>query len=128
MSAQDDIRNLLYRYCEMIDTGDVDGLVDLFADAVVSGFGATREWRGRDEMSFAVLGDDLASRVNECLRIVNAVTVAIRYASDDRDRKFFCDLLQLRHGAFGPGLGAFLDDRHRIAGVRHLGKNHQISA
>jgi hypothetical protein len=50
MTAQDEIRNLLFRYCEMIDSGDVDGLVELFADAVVTGFGATREWRGRDEI------------------------------------------------------------------------------
>ena len=31
MSAQDDIRDLMFRYCEMIDAGDVDGLVELFA-------------------------------------------------------------------------------------------------
>jgi SnoaL-like domain len=50
MSAQDDIRNLLSRYCEMIDVSDVDGLVELFAHAVLSGFEASREWRGRDEI------------------------------------------------------------------------------
>src|SRR5438105_401461 len=50
MSAQDDIRNLLYRYCEMIDAGNIDGLVDLFADAVLCGFEHDREWRGRDEI------------------------------------------------------------------------------
>src|SRR5439155_18463492 len=50
MSANDEIRNLLFRYCELIDAGDVDGLVELFAHAVESGFGATREWRGREEI------------------------------------------------------------------------------
>src|SRR5262249_22616624 len=50
MTPSDEIRSLLFRYCEMIDGGDVDGLVELFADAVMSGFGATREWRGRDEI------------------------------------------------------------------------------
>jgi 3-phenylpropionate/cinnamic acid dioxygenase small subunit len=50
MSAQDDIRDLMFRYCEMIDAGDVDGLVELFAHAVLGGFEGTREWRGRDEI------------------------------------------------------------------------------
>jgi 3-phenylpropionate/cinnamic acid dioxygenase small subunit len=58
MTTNDEIRNLLFRYCELIDAGDVDGLVDLFADAVVSGFGATRVWRGRDEIrAMYSLGD-----------------------------------------------------------------------
>ena len=30
------IRNLLGRYCELIDAGDVDGLGELFADAVLA--------------------------------------------------------------------------------------------
>jgi 3-phenylpropionate/cinnamic acid dioxygenase small subunit len=50
MSAQDDIRDLMFRYCEMIDAGDVDGLVELFAHATLGGFEGTREWSGRDEI------------------------------------------------------------------------------
>jgi 3-phenylpropionate/cinnamic acid dioxygenase small subunit len=50
VNAQDEIRALMYRYCEMIDAGDVDGLVELFADAVLGGFEGTREWQGREEI------------------------------------------------------------------------------
>ena len=50
MSAQDDIRNLLCLYCEMIDAGDVDGLAHLFADATIVGQDGTRIARGRDEV------------------------------------------------------------------------------
>jgi hypothetical protein len=64
MTPTDEIRNLLYRYCEMIDAGDVDGLVELFADAVVSGFGATREWRGRDEIRAMYSSGDRRERTS----------------------------------------------------------------
>ena len=50
LNTPDEIRALMYRYCEMIDAGDVDGLVDLFADAVLGGFEGTREWQGREEI------------------------------------------------------------------------------
>jgi SnoaL-like protein len=64
VSAHDDIRNLLFRYCEMIDEGDVDGLVELFADAVVSGFGATRAWRGREEIRAMYSSGDRRERTS----------------------------------------------------------------
>jgi hypothetical protein len=64
MSPTDEIRNLLYRYCEMIDAGDVDGLVELFADAVVSGFDARRVWRGRDEIRAMYSSEDRRERTS----------------------------------------------------------------
>jgi ketosteroid isomerase-like protein len=48
VTAQDDIRNLMFRYCEMIDASDVDGLGDLFADAVIVAQDGTPSARGRD--------------------------------------------------------------------------------
>jgi hypothetical protein len=50
VSAQDDIRNLMCLYCEMIDAGDVDGLAHLFADASIVGQDGTRIARGREEV------------------------------------------------------------------------------
>jgi ketosteroid isomerase-like protein len=50
MSAQDDIRNLMFRYCELIDGGDVDALADLFADAAIVGQDGTVLARGRDQV------------------------------------------------------------------------------
>lgn len=35
MSAHLEITNLLYRYAELMDAGDLEGLGDLFADAVI---------------------------------------------------------------------------------------------
>jgi len=64
MTPSDEIRNLLFRYCEMIDSGDVEGLVELFADAVVSGFGSTREWRGRDEIRAMYSSGDRRERTS----------------------------------------------------------------
>ena len=51
----------MYRYCEMIDAGDVDGLVELFADAVLGGFEGTREWQGREEIRAMYGGAGVAS-------------------------------------------------------------------
>src|SRR3954470_7002326 len=46
--AHEAIRNLLGRYCELIDAGDFDGLCDLFADAVLADDRGTELARGRD--------------------------------------------------------------------------------
>jgi ketosteroid isomerase-like protein len=50
VSAQDDIRNLMFLYCEKIDAGDVDALADLFADAAIVAQDGTPIARGRDEV------------------------------------------------------------------------------
>jgi 3-phenylpropionate/cinnamic acid dioxygenase small subunit len=42
------IRNLLGRYCELIDAGDFDGLGDLLAGAVLLDEGGNEITRGRD--------------------------------------------------------------------------------
>jgi len=42
------IRNLLGRYCELIDTGDYEGLGDLFAGAVLRDEAGNETARGRD--------------------------------------------------------------------------------
>ena len=51
MNAQDEIRDLMFCYCEMIDAGDVDGLVEpLRRRGPSCGFEGTREWQGREEI------------------------------------------------------------------------------
>lgn len=64
MSAQDDIRNLLFRYCEMIDAGDVDALADLFADAAIVAQDGTLIARGRDEVRAMYGGDNRSERTS----------------------------------------------------------------
>ena len=46
--AHEAIRNLLGRYCELIDAGDFDGLGDLLADAVLRDDDGREVARGRD--------------------------------------------------------------------------------
>ncbi|MCU1394103.1 MAG: hypothetical protein JWM34_2531 [Ilumatobacteraceae bacterium] len=43
----DEIRNLLHRYAELIDDKDVDGLLALFANAVIDSDVEPGEWRGK---------------------------------------------------------------------------------
>ena len=46
--AHEAIRNLLGRYCELIDAGQLDALADLFADAVLRDDADTELGRGRE--------------------------------------------------------------------------------
>ena len=45
------ITNLVFRYAELIDSGDYDGIGALFADAVIGADGSTVEWRGAEEIT-----------------------------------------------------------------------------
>lgn len=45
------IENLVFRYAELIDAGDFDGVGDLLADAVVGALGDDGGLRGRDELA-----------------------------------------------------------------------------
>ena len=47
LSAETQITNLLFTYAERIDGGDINGVADLFAHAVLAGADG-REARGRD--------------------------------------------------------------------------------
>lgn len=46
--AHEEIRNLLGRYCELMDAGDWTGLAELFADAVLTDFDGREAARGYD--------------------------------------------------------------------------------
>jgi 3-phenylpropionate/cinnamic acid dioxygenase small subunit len=48
MPSHEAIRNLLGRYCELIDAGDFDGLGELFAGAVLRDEAGNETARGRD--------------------------------------------------------------------------------
>jgi 3-phenylpropionate/cinnamic acid dioxygenase small subunit len=48
LPAHEAIRNLLGRYCELIDAGELDALADLFADAVLTDDAGTELGRGRE--------------------------------------------------------------------------------
>jgi hypothetical protein len=62
MSPEDAIRNLMCRYCELIDAGDVDGLGEIFATATIVGQDGATLASGRDEVRAMYLGGNRAER------------------------------------------------------------------
>jgi hypothetical protein len=64
MSPEDEIRNLLFRYCELIDAGDVDALGDVFADAAIIGQDGNTMAQGRDQVRAMYGGGNRAERTS----------------------------------------------------------------
>src|SRR5437762_13741452 len=53
--------------------------------------------RSCHQMRFAIFGPDVAAGINENLPVINAWTLAIRNAGNDRNRKLLCHFLKLRN-------------------------------
>ncbi len=51
MNDEAAIANLVFRYAELIDGGDYDGIGTLFADAVITAEGSDVEWRGAEAIT-----------------------------------------------------------------------------
>jgi 3-phenylpropionate/cinnamic acid dioxygenase small subunit len=51
MNDEAAIANLVFRYAELIDGGDYDGIGALFADAVITAEGGSVEWRGAEAIT-----------------------------------------------------------------------------
>ena len=51
MNDETVIANLVFRYAELIDRGDFDGIGSLFANAVITADGSDVEWRGADAIT-----------------------------------------------------------------------------
>jgi len=51
MPDETEIANLVFRYAELIDAGDYEGIGALFADAVIGADGSTVEWRGAEAIT-----------------------------------------------------------------------------
>ena len=51
MNDEAAIANLVFRYAELIDSGDYDGIGELFADAVITAEGSDVEWRGAEAIT-----------------------------------------------------------------------------
>jgi hypothetical protein len=50
MTSEDAIRNLIFRYCELMDAGDIDSTADMLSDAKVIGQDGNLLATGRDEV------------------------------------------------------------------------------
>ena len=63
MTPEDAIRNLLFRYCELMDAGDIEAVADMFADAtIVQGDGKVAT--GHDEVLAMFAGGNRAERTS----------------------------------------------------------------
>src|SRR5437588_12081827 len=93
-------------------------LVDLATHECVAGSkdGALIQWRGCHQMGLAIFGADVATDINESLRVINARTVTIRNADDDRKRKLLCYFLKRGVGAYITGSYVLTYSRSRIDG------------
>jgi 3-phenylpropionate/cinnamic acid dioxygenase small subunit len=63
MTSGEEIRNLMFRYCELMDAGDIDAVADMFADATIvmaDGNVAT----GHDEVLALFAGGNRAERTS----------------------------------------------------------------
>src|SRR5260370_3379522 len=106
---------------EVVDIAKRKGIAGGEASALV-------ERNSRNQVGLAIFGNDFAIRIDKNLRVVDAPSIAVRDAADDRDRKGPCYLLQFRDSSFFPRRRVFLNGRHRVAGIDHLREHDQISA
>ncbi|HXY91255.1 MAG TPA: nuclear transport factor 2 family protein [Acidimicrobiia bacterium] len=83
MTAADEIRNLMFRYCELIDDGDVEGLADLFADASIVGQDATVLASGSAEVRAMYGGSDRRARTSGG-RATKHITTNVLVEVDER--------------------------------------------
>src|SRR4051812_22800285 len=65
-----------------------------------------------EEMRLPIAGQNLTARIDEDLRIVNAIAITLGNAGDDRHRKFFCHFLERRDRPFRPRLCLVANHRH----------------
>src|SRR6266576_4947527 len=84
--------------------------------------------RSCHQMRLAIFGPDIAASIDENLSVINARTLAIRNAGNDRKRKLLCHFLKLRNSAFGPRTCVLLNHRHRITGIDHFREDDQLHA
>jgi hypothetical protein len=82
VSAQDDIRNLMFRYCELIDDGDVDALANLFAGAAIVGQDGTVIAHGRAEVRAMYSGGNRHERTSAG-RATKHITTNVLVEVDD---------------------------------------------
>ena len=85
MTAEDDIRNLLFRYCEMIDGGDVDGLAELFADATIVAEDGSPIASGRDQVRNMYGAGDRRERTSGARSTKHITTNVLVEVDEDGD-------------------------------------------
>src|SRR5438874_2126518 len=105
-------------------------LVELATRECVAGSkdGALVQRRSCHQMRLAIFGSDIAASIDENLSVINARTLAIGNAGNDRKRKLLCHFLKLRNSAFGPRTCVLLNHRHRITGIDHFREDDQLHA
>ena len=74
MTSEDAIRNLMFRYCELMDSGDIGAVADMFADASLIGQDGALMASGRDEVYTMYQGGNRSERTSETRRSKHITT------------------------------------------------------
>lgn len=83
MTSEDAIRNLLFRYCELMDAGDMEHVADMFSEGVIIGADGTQLAKGRDETLAMYGGGNRAERTSGGRRSKHLTTNALVEVDED---------------------------------------------
>lgn len=86
MTSEDAIRNLLYRYCELMDAGDMEHVAEMFGDGVIIGSDGAQLAKGRDEVLAMYGGGNRTERTSGGRRSKHLTTNALIEVDEDADR------------------------------------------
>jgi uncharacterized protein (TIGR02246 family) len=90
------IRALIHEYAERIDTGDLDGLATLFADATWSSPGRGTPLRGAEQVRRAYDGVILYDGIPSTKHVISNVTIDITGDGDTAMARSYFTVLQAR--------------------------------
>jgi 3-phenylpropionate/cinnamic acid dioxygenase small subunit len=122
------ITNLIHRYAELIDAGDLDAVADLFAHGEVSNEGFPEAARGRDEV-LALYAASARVHGDGTLRTKHVTTNAIVEIDADAGtatcRSYFTVLQQTASLPLQPIIcGRYHDRFERVDGTWRFAKRH----
>lgn len=83
MTSEDAIRNLLFRYCELMDAGDMEHVADMFSHAVIIGQDGAQLAKGRDEVLAMYGGGNRTERTSGGRRSKHLTTNALVEVDED---------------------------------------------
>ena len=86
MTSEDAIRNLLFRYCELMDSGEIEDVAEMFSDAVIIGSDGAQLAKGRDEVLAMYGGGNRTERTSGGRRSKHLTTNALIEVDEGADR------------------------------------------
>lgn len=123
------IANLVYRYAELIDAGDFEGIGELFADAVITAVGSDVSWRGGQAITEMYV-DGTRRYPDGTPRTKHVTTNLVIEIDDARElatcRSYFTVLQQTADVPLQPIIAGRYHDEFRRAVQWHFTRRHMI--